>query len=373
MNARLRAIKISLESGINEFLTIKLSIFEWALEHAAFIHNRFQVGHDGQTPYRRSTGKTWRQRLVEFGEQVFGKLAAKRVVNKSKTKTVHKNKMATRWIRGTWVGMTDRSHESILITRQGKAVRVRTIKRTPIEERWSAEEIKKIVATPRNPVPGEKVEEPEARHAGEQAQEAPEEAGAEEAPKQERDEPRLPRPMMREGEAKEMRITKRMLEQFGYSTEMPWNMDCLGCTHSRLGLDHRAHSSACRERIYKAMAESESIKDKEILESAIKRQSERGMSDKQVREELRAKGKDEEDTGVFAHPEVEVSPPDQESGAASSSAAPSGLKGVRLDEEQEVVELDDAVEEDTGIPLAVEEDDEEASGSEKRAAEDTAR
>ena len=62
------------------------------------------------------------------------KLAARRAASNSKTKTVHKNKMATRWIKGTWMGMEDRSHESVLITRQGKAVRVRTIKRVPLKK-----------------------------------------------------------------------------------------------------------------------------------------------------------------------------------------------------------------------------------------------
>ena len=159
VNARLRTIKVALEARFGVAMSIKLPIFEWALEHAAFVHNRFQVGHDGLTPYRRSTGKVWRQRIVEFGEQVHGKLAARRAATKNKTRTVHKNKMSSRWIKGTWVGMVDRSHESILITHQGKAVRVRTVKRRPLQERWCLETVTKITATPRRPVPGKEDEE----------------------------------------------------------------------------------------------------------------------------------------------------------------------------------------------------------------------
>ena len=38
--------------------------------HAGFCHNRFQVGHDGRTPYRRVKGKDFDKALVEFAECV---------------------------------------------------------------------------------------------------------------------------------------------------------------------------------------------------------------------------------------------------------------------------------------------------------------
>ena len=142
INARLRCIKIALEKRLKEKLHIRLPIFEWAVEHAAFVHTRFQLGHDGSTPWRRLTGRSWNHELAEFGEQVAGKLAARRAASKNKTKTVYKNKVATKFVKGTWVGMTDRSNENIIITSQGKAVRVRTVKRRPIEVRWDAEAVK---------------------------------------------------------------------------------------------------------------------------------------------------------------------------------------------------------------------------------------
>jgi len=135
LNGRLRCIKIALEDRLKQKLHVRLPIFEWAVEHAAFVHNRYQLGHDGCTPYRRLTGRDWRHQMIEFGEQVMGKLAARRAASKSGTKTVHKNKVATKWVKGTWVGMVDRSYENIMITTQGKAVRVRTVTRRPEEVR----------------------------------------------------------------------------------------------------------------------------------------------------------------------------------------------------------------------------------------------
>ena len=46
----------------------------------------------------------------------------------------------------------------------------------------------------------------------------------------------------------ELRIDSKLLEKFGYSN------DCVVCLHRQLELaGHRPHSSACRQRIYKAM------------------------------------------------------------------------------------------------------------------------
>jgi len=99
INARLRLIRIALQGRVGKKLPIRHPIFEWGIEHAAFVHNRYQVGHDGCTPWRRSTGRTWKQKVVEFGEQVLGKLAPRRAATRMKTRTVHRNKMATRGVK----------------------------------------------------------------------------------------------------------------------------------------------------------------------------------------------------------------------------------------------------------------------------------
>ena len=67
--------------------------------------------------------------------------------------------------------MVDRSHESILIAEQGRAVRVRTIRRRPLAERWNLQAIEAVKATPRYPVPGSEDAEPKVQHTGEEQQE----------------------------------------------------------------------------------------------------------------------------------------------------------------------------------------------------------
>ena len=132
-------------------------------------------------------GRTWKQKIVEFGEQVLGKLAPRRAATKMKTRTVHRNKMASRWVKGTWVGMVDRSHESILVAAAGRAVRVRTIRRRPFSERWNLQAIEDMNATPRRPIPGSEATEPEAQHTGE------EQGAQQEEPRATRGEDVLPR------------------------------------------------------------------------------------------------------------------------------------------------------------------------------------
>ena len=55
-----------------------MPIARWLVRHAAFIVTRYQVGHDGLTPWRRLTGKSWTGTVAELGEQVLGKLALKK-------------------------------------------------------------------------------------------------------------------------------------------------------------------------------------------------------------------------------------------------------------------------------------------------------
>jgi len=97
------------------------------------------------------------------------------------------------------------------------------------------DEIKQIVATPRCPVPGQKVEEPEVQHAGAEAQVNLDDDSAAAMP-QEMAEARLPRPMTQDSESREIRIANRMLENYGYSTE---------------GASHTAHANVQRKNVQK--------------------------------------------------------------------------------------------------------------------------
>ncbi len=92
-------------------------------------------------------GKDCVQKIVEMGEQVLAK------PKRSRTST-RKQALVSRWKHAIWVGMSERSNEHVVVLAEGgPAIKVRTIKRKPITDRWSAEAIDNIKATPRRPKP----------------------------------------------------------------------------------------------------------------------------------------------------------------------------------------------------------------------------
>ena len=191
---------------------------------------------------------------MEFGEQVMGKLARQRMERGTRSKnTTVRRKLAERSIAATWVGVVERTGEHIIVANStGKAVRVRTIRRLPEEERWSNELITNIRATPRYPNPHKKPKEGEDRLEAPHDEElSPMTSDKAEIKRGTSDELSPPTSGPRDSAMRELKITKRILEKFGYSD------GCEGCLHAEAGLSHRAHSATCRTRIYRELGEDE--------------------------------------------------------------------------------------------------------------------
>ena len=141
--------------------------------------------------------------------------------------------------------------------------------------RWDLAAIKEILATPRKPDPKRPEEEElEAKVVDlenddltgltrsatiEEGQGEPEQGAPREV---------LERPMARpsrRGEVRELRITKRLLEKYGYTP------NCPGCTKSQShnSKGQRPHTAACRTRIYLSMQDDP--EELERLEGAVVR------------------------------------------------------------------------------------------------------
>ena len=90
------------------------------MKHAANTLNRYAVGQDGRTAYYRLRGKAFNQEVVEFGEEVWYMYPG----------IVGKHKLDNRWANGVWLGMLERSNESIIGTNEG-CIKVRSIRRKP--------------------------------------------------------------------------------------------------------------------------------------------------------------------------------------------------------------------------------------------------
>ena len=273
--AHARALKIALEARLKITIKEDSTVLDWIIEHAAFLINKFSIGHGGMTPHERLVGQTWRRPLVEFGEMVHAKMA---IQNKKKGKEKkNKKKLAARSVEAVWVGQVPRTGEHIVIKPNGDAVRCRTIRRVPKDVRWNASRVLEIQGTPRRPAPSQRdssvldsklvddeavqFEQREPRMQQDRderpAPPGPSGAGLEE-----------PEVRLREVDIRELRITDAILERYGGPNK--FTPSCPGCDHKRMELPgHRGHTAVCRRRVYEAMEADE--EGKTLLEEARRR------------------------------------------------------------------------------------------------------
>ena len=206
--AQMRALKIGLESRIKVKVETDWRILEWMAEHAAGCINRAMVRHDAKTPMWRLMGKPSAKQLLEIGEQVLAKPMRC-------PKTRKKLALKSKWVFATWLGISNKTSEHLVaLANGGPVIRVRTVKNRPEDDRWNAEQIEKIVASPRAPNPlDEDQDDPQPPRLTK---------GADPGGGCGRD---LPDPIQDEHEARNrnFKITKQLIEQFGPT------VDCRGC------------------------------------------------------------------------------------------------------------------------------------------------
>ena len=145
-------IKVGTGRRIGERAETNWPVLTLVAEHAAMMLNRYQIGRDGRAAYRRTIGKGCVQKVVECGEQVH-------VKPKRRPQTNRKQSLDSKWKAGkacTWVGMTSRSNEHIVIILDGGLgfeIRARTVRRMSVDQRRSSDAIKRISAMVKTPFP----------------------------------------------------------------------------------------------------------------------------------------------------------------------------------------------------------------------------
>ena len=75
----IRKLRIAIENRYAITLPVNSDITTWLVLHAGFVHNRFQVGHDGKTPHSRIRGRPFNKELCEFAQLVHYKIP-KRII-----------------------------------------------------------------------------------------------------------------------------------------------------------------------------------------------------------------------------------------------------------------------------------------------------
>ena len=215
-----RVMKDGLEARYGVRLNGEHNCIPWLMAHASDTINRYQVHGDGRTAYHRWKGKQFNKECVEFGECVLY----------LKPGTRGKDKFDTRWEEGIWLGVKDRSLETVIGTNEG-VIKVRDVKRKGTEEqRWDISKFNEFKGVPWEPIPGREGIEIKARV------NVPREGGR-------------PDPVMRGSEPvpRRARITREDMRKMGFT------VGCPGCRAINRGLPAVNHSEQCRARIEKEL------------------------------------------------------------------------------------------------------------------------
>ena len=126
VQGQVRVLKLALEKRWGIKIPHRHSVIPWVVEYAAFLLNRYEVGHDGKTAYERLKGKRAKTLGIEFGEGVHWRMKqAKGALGK----------LDSLWSDGVYLGIKGKTGEIIIGDAEG-VWRTRTIRRKPDAERW---------------------------------------------------------------------------------------------------------------------------------------------------------------------------------------------------------------------------------------------
>ena len=90
----MRLYKLDLELRIKVRLEVNWIIFEWLVEYAADVINKFVIGSDGMTAWERVKGRKHHGEFVRFCSYVMYRVAG----------SVQGGVMTERWMPGLWLG-----------------------------------------------------------------------------------------------------------------------------------------------------------------------------------------------------------------------------------------------------------------------------
>ena len=142
MEQYLRKLKSALDERMGVRIDVKHPILTWLCEYAGYAMNRLEVSADGKTAYERNKGKKADVLGVEFGEKVLWKYGMK---------GPKIEKMNARWGYGLFIGVRTKSNELVVVDQETRDIKyVRTVRRVPEEQRWSADNLEWVRAVPWN-------------------------------------------------------------------------------------------------------------------------------------------------------------------------------------------------------------------------------
>ena len=215
-----RVLKVDLEHRLTTRLEVTQNVFAWLVEHAVDLHNKSFVVSNGKTAYEKMKGKKYRGEVLPFASPVM--LRAMVVSRLSVYGSV-------------WLGKRFHTEEH-LVTRvsDGVVVRTRSVQSLP-NTMFHGTFLDKIVGAPWAPTGVMK--------------------GKEEVVCPARLRPEDPVEIFEPFIPRNMRISKAIINRFGYSR---WCPRCRALTQG-VASTTLAHSRECRERIERLNSKSAAI------------------------------------------------------------------------------------------------------------------
>jgi hypothetical protein len=274
IEGQLRAILLALEARVGRELNAKEPIVTFMPEYSAYLLNRRDVGLDGKTAYERNKGKKASVLGLEFGEKLLYKV-----------KTGDKmQKINSRWELGIFVGVRQASGE-LWVAVKDRVFEVRSVRRIPVEDRWSEDNIKWV-----NRAPWNRYKECEFADG-----DAPEEVEATAKVKEDDGMPRMIVIDTSEKQPREFYIKKTDAEKHGYTR------GCGGCTSWFRGLARQPHSEECRQRFRELMKE-----DARVVNAEGRRKDFEKKELEKRKPKRKAEDDGDQDDDLYHHPGEEA-------------------------------------------------------------------
>ena len=138
LQAQTRVLKVALEDRWKLKLPHRHAVVPWMIEYSAVLLNRFEVSNDGRTAYERLKAKPAKTLGMEFGEAIQWR---------TKPATGPLGKLESAWDHGVYLGLRGKSGEITVGSKSG-VWRTRTVRRKPVDERWSPKSVEMVTGVP---------------------------------------------------------------------------------------------------------------------------------------------------------------------------------------------------------------------------------
>ena len=269
VEGHVRAIFLAFQDRLGVKIDTRERIVTFIPEYAAYLLNRLEVGRDGKVAYERVKGKKPTVLGIEFGEKLMYKVKPKNKLEK----------INARWEYGIFVGVRRRSGE-VWIAAKDKIISARSVRRIPIEHRWSKDCVNWVSRVPWNRY----------KDAEDADGEVPEGVPVDEsaAGKEEKSE-RIIFVETKERAPREFYIKKGDAEVHGYTR------GCGGCSSWFRGLGRQPHTEECRKRFKALMKDDARVKNAETRKAEFEQRAQEKKRRKDEKKEERRKRKSDQD------------------------------------------------------------------------------